>query len=68
MVNNYATQWFLRFTLLALWLAGGAAYGQPVVSSFTPTSGAPGTSVILSGANFTGTVPNRSAGFDAQGL
>ena len=54
MVNKHATQWFLRFTLLALWFAGGAVHGQSVVLSFAPASGAPGTSVILTltGANF----------------
>ncbi len=65
MVNKNATQWFLRFTLLALCWAGGVAYGQPVVSSFTPTSGAPGTSVILSGANFFGATQVRFNTVDA---
>ncbi len=52
-MNKHAIHWFLRITLLAHALAGGAAHGQaPVVSSFAPTSGAPGTSVILTGANF----------------
>ena len=66
MVNKHVTQWFLRFTLLALWFAGGVARGQtPGVSSFTPASGAPGTSVILSGANFLGATQVRFNTVDA---
>ena len=64
-MNKHVIQWFLRITLLALGCAGGAAYGQPVVSSFAPASGAPGTSVIITGANFSGATKVQFKNVDA---
>jgi len=40
-------------------------YGLPSISSFTPTHGLPGTSVIISGTNFLGTSAVRLAGLGA---
>ncbi|MEA2453530.1 MAG: hypothetical protein QOG04_2240 [Actinomycetota bacterium] len=39
--------------------------GPPTISGFTPSSGAPGTSVVITGTNFTGATAVRFAGTNA---
>ena len=41
-------------------------YAAPVISSFTPTSGLPGTNVVITGSNFLGTSSVKFAGTNAS--
>ncbi len=50
-----AVSWFGSLLLLALFTAGQLQAATPTITSFTPTSGFPGTTMVIAGSNFTGT-------------